>query len=72
MLNQSWLVGRPGGRRWGWCMSMYMGGGQRGLSTSDKTASGAVLEGEALGLFNFIVYLKSSGQPLKGFKEEMT
>lgn len=51
---------------------MCMGGGQRGLSTSDKTGPGAVLEGEGLGLFNFIVYLKSSGQPLKGFNEEMT
>lgn len=51
---------------------MCMGGGQRGLSTSDKTGPGAVLEGEALGLFNFIVYLKSSGQPLKGFNKEMT
>lgn len=49
-----------------------MGGGQRGLSTSDKTGSGAVLECEALGPFNFIVYLKSSEQPLKGFNKEMT
>ena len=56
----------------GWCMWMCMGGGQRGLSTSDKTGSAAVLECEALGLFNFIVYLKSSEQPLKGFNKEMT